>query len=244
MAKIDELIKHADKTAASHGGLISLLLATKSKQQVEWDKNEARFIVDGKKIPIEDIQKELSRIESKVAAQVALYNNKLWTKEWGLETWRKAMEKLVQDNHILFAALAFGGIALVAGDPTVERRTERDLDALRRFSIDIKRGLVNSSAVAYNRGRTYLRSWYVTYHLLSHKAHILAGFESARRVLTKAEHCRTKTVKGATLEGCLEVAKKGWMPIREMPVIGVLVCKQFCKCWIKYSRRALRGFQV
>lgn len=220
------------------GGLVAILLAVKAKKtrDIQWDAKEARFKVDGKVIPMTRIRRELGRMELKVAALILSYNAKLWAKEWTLDKWRSEMAKLAQDSHILFGALALGGLVVSARDLTVQRRTTRDLAALKRFARAIKNGLTPSLPVVNNRSRTYLRSWYVTYHLLSHRAHILAGYTEARRRLTPAEHCRTKHTAEGLIDGCWEVARKGWMPILQMPPLGTLVCLQFCKCWIQYRK--------
>lgn len=239
MAELDQLIKDASKVAGQYGGLISLLLVIKRGQTttVTFDKKTARFRVDGKEVPIEKILAELARIESSTSRKVLLYTNKLNNGVWTLQQWEDAMEKLLRDHHHLFGALALGGLAVAVSDPTVQRRVVRDVNYLRGFVQAISAGRKDrtnplSLQNIIRRGRSYIRSLTMTYHLLNHQAHIIAGYEYARRVLTRAEHCRTK----GKVEGCVEAHLRGWISIRDMPPIGTLVCKQFCKCYLKFKR--------
>lgn len=219
------------------GGLFAILLVVKAGQaeKVKWDASNARFKVNGKIIPITAIRKELSRFELSIAAVIDTYNNKLWTKEWTIFKWRVEMEKLIENSHMLLAAFALGGLAAALGATsakTTERRIERDMTAIKRYVFSLENNLIVSLPMMGNRSRAYLRSFMVTYHLLSQRAHILAGYTEARRMLSVAEHCRSK--KG--VEGCMEVWLKRWMPIRQMPPIGTLVCMQWCKCHILYRK--------
>lgn len=246
MASIDSLIKDASKQAASYGGVIALLLVIKSgnASTVQWDATNARFIINGEEVPIERIRAALSRVEDKLAATILKYNQNLYDGTWDLKTWRTEMEKLTTNHHILFAALALGGIAAAVRDATVKRRYKRDAEFIKGYSRSLKnvpqrehlspRSQKNVPTLVYavRRGRSYIRSINVTYQLLNHKAHIIAGYTKARRVLTPAEHCRSR--KG--VQGCLEAAAWGWVDIRKIPPIGTLVCRQFCKCYIIYRR--------
>lgn len=236
MSEFDQLVKQASKAAQNMGGLTAILLAIQGRKadKVQWDKDKAQFEVDGKVIPAAAIQIELGRIELKIASLIISYNNKLWLKQWDVKEWRAAMTKLIEDNHTLFGALALGGIVVALKDPTVIRRKDRDAKALAGFARAQRQGTIPSLPMMNNRGKTYIRAAYATYQLLNQRAHILAGFTEAKRVLTPAEHCRNKLVSGKLVEGCLEAARRGWMPIREVPPIGTLVCVQFCKCYIIY----------
>ena len=236
MADFERLIAQADKAVGNFGGLISLLLAVKSGGKISFDPDLAAFFVDGKRVNVAVIRKELDRIDLKIAALIISYNEHLWNKEWTLAKWREEMDKLVENSHVIFAALAGGSIAKAVRDATVARRIARDQDALVRFSHAIRDGQVPSLPLAQNRGRAYRHSFYVTFHLLDQKAKIDAGLTEAKRMLTPAEHCHTQIQGQAVFkEGCYEAAARGWMSISEMPPIGTLVCGQFCRCYIVYK---------
>jgi hypothetical protein len=233
---LNTLIRQARKAAQTTGGLLAILLVIKRGRKVVWDPKRVRFVVDGKLIPISAVRKELARLDLKLAATIESYNRKLASGQWSIKKWRKEMDGLVQTSHILYGALALGGIAVALKDANVLRRTGRDLKAVAGWQYTIDNGLMKSLAMSNNRGRSYVRSFSVTYNILSQRMHILAGYDEAKRILTRAEHCRTKN----GLEGCFEVAQRGWIPIREMPPIGTLPCKQWCKCSILYRKKKTR----
>lgn len=263
MTSLDKLLERVQGAADRSGGLTRLLLSVRDDGAVTWSAADARFLVNGEPVDPERIKLELERLEDKTARKILSYNKKLTDGEWTLVEWRTAMKELMEDDHVLFAALAVGGIALALRESTTRRRIQRDHKALQRFSTAIRQGKVPSTEVPvpsmqgvslqpevrptsrrvpnapmiHRRSRTYLHSIKVTYHLLSHRAHILAGYTEARRQLSPAEHCRSKFVSGeGWVDGCLETARKGWIDIRSMPPIGTLVCMQFCKCWMQYRR--------
>jgi len=239
MAQFDDLVKQAHKAARDMGGLASLLLTVQSRKvnDIQWDAKKVRFIVNGRTISIVSIRKELMRINTTLARKVEEYNYLLQLKVWSITKWREEMLKLIQNSHIILAALTVGTIAAAVAEPTTLRRIDRDIGALARYTTAIKQKTIPSNLSMLNRSRAYLRSFAVTYHVLLHRAHIRAGFTEAKRMLSSAEHCRSGSLKDGTfVEGCLEVANKGWMPIRDMPILGSLRCKQWCLCWIIFRK--------
>lgn len=234
MPVLSTLLRIALEAARLRGGLLSALLTTRSRRAntVTWDSDTARFRVEGRTVPITRIRAELDRLESLQLYRMRGYNQKYWSRQWTIEKWRRAMIREMEETHTLAGALATGSIRDAAEDETVQRRIERDTQAVNRFAADILRQKVSSRAQADNRVRAYTRSPQVTFELLFQRENIRAGMTEARRRLSAAEHCRSK----AGVEGCLEAAQRGWMPIRDMPPKGTLVCKQFCKCWIEYRR--------
>lgn len=247
-SEFNKLVRQASKTARDLGGLTSLLLSLKEKggTTIKWDSRLAQFEVNGKQIPQAQVLVELSRIDLRIGNIVDQYNKKLFSGLWTLRKWTEEMLKLIDDGHMIFAALAVGGLAIAAASPLLARRRQRDRRYLRRYSSALRTGIAVpdekesgrtlTASRARSRSRAYVRSLYVTFHLLWHRAHIAAGYKLARRILSPAEHCRDKIIDGQMVKGCLETARQGWIPIQEMPAIGTLVCKQFCKCRIQFRR--------
>jgi hypothetical protein len=205
-------------------------------KKITWSAKRARFRVDGKEIPIKQILAEVARLELSISARLVIYAQNLKSGKWTYDKWLSEMEKLLQDSHLIFAALALGGLAAAAANATVERRSVRDVTYAKNFGKVLESPKPPSPAATISRARSYVRSLGVTHQILSHRAHIIAGYTEAKRILTPAEHCRTKVVGVVVLQGCYEVALRGWLPIREMPPIGTLVCKQYCKCYIVYRK--------
>lgn len=237
MADFDRLIEQANKTAQQWGGLVSLLLAIKAGRSayVTFRPREAAFFVDGRKVGVELIRKELGRVELRIAVTIIAYNEKLWRGEWTIEKWRSEMEKLVRDSHYILGGLALGSLFAALDFDTVDRHVGRDVAALVRFARAFEIKQIPSLPLMQNRGRAYLRSFYMTYEQVNHQVHILGGFREGKRILTPAEHCRTRTHGHGVAEiGCFEAALRGWLPIASVAPIGTLICGQFCKCYIIY----------
>jgi hypothetical protein len=237
MTQLEELIQRAERRAQQLGGLLAILLLVRKGMTTDIKWKGGNFVVNNKMIDPKAMNIELNRIELKIAHVISSYNEKLLTGNWKLEKWQTEMAKLVGESHVLFGALAIGSIAAAASSDLVLRKIQRDLQALTRFSDAIKSGKVKTHSQANHRGRAYIFSAFVTFHLLSQQNHIKGGYTHAKRILTHAEHCRTGLVHGRVTEGCYEAAGRGWMPIMEMPPIGVLVCQQFCKCFLIYSKQ-------
>lgn len=265
-SEFDRLIKQADRSVQKMGGLVSLLLALKDKKgaKIEWDFRTSQFVVNGVRIPKKRIIAELSRIDILLANDIQMFNQRLFSGEWTIAVWLFHMRKLIEDGHSILGGLAVGGLAIALRNAVVKRRRERDIKYLGGYAVALRAGFfqrtdveleasagtkgttalrnrtrpVRTPASAFNRSRAYLRSLYITFQTLWHRAHIAAGYTHARRILTPAEHCRDKVTESGILHGCLETAARGWIPILEMPPIGSLVCKQFCKCWMEYRKGA------
>ncbi len=71
-------------------------------------------------------------------------------------------------------------------------------------------------------------------------ARVYLGRTEERRVLGVAEHCHTVRTRAesilgtSTLEGCVELAEKGWQPIGSLPRIGQSPCRTNCRCHKEY----------
>ena len=65
---------------------------------------------------------------------------------------------------------------------------------------------------------------------------VYGGRTQERRALGDAEHCHTVRTRAEAvmaqpgLEGCVELAAKGWQPIGSLPKIGQSPCRSNCKC--------------
>jgi hypothetical protein len=191
MTQLDELIKRAERRARDLGGLVAILLLIRKgmTRDIKW-KN-GNFVVNNHEVKPKEINQELNRIELKIAHTFYAYNERLMTGQWTLDQWKAAMEALVSDTHVLFGALAVGSIAAAATSELVARKIERDKIALVRFARAIRIGHVKTPNKAYHRSRAYIKSAFVTFHLLSQQQHIRAGYTHAKRILSQAEHCRT-----------------------------------------------------
>jgi len=62
------------------------------------------------------------------------------------------------------------------------------------------------------------------------EAQMFGGKKQARRRLTQAEHCHTNELR----DGCIELAREGWVPIEQMVAIGAAACYGNCRCRLEF----------
>lgn len=241
---VDELIAQARKVAQDMGGLIAVLLAVSAHKSatIFWDKKNLKFALNGKLIGVSQIRVELERVESKLAGTIKTYMESLFSGKWTVEQWRSAMDSLIGGSHAMYAALAVGGLAAVSQTGVAElvvRKASRDLRALAGFQDDVEAKRVPVVTKAVNRGKSYLRSIYVTYHVLDQRFHNLQGYEEAKNILRPAEHCHSGPLPVAKndLPGCVQVAELGWIRTSDMIPIGSRRCGQYCKCYLIFRKK-------
>lgn len=230
------LNKEARARAATLGAVLSLILLFQagSKSRVNFDRRTLLFSLDGRKVNAGALRRQLQSMESQLAAVMVLYVDRLLSGEWKTDKWRDEMEALLRQSHLLFAALAAGGLAAVVAEPALlkvaELRAERDIRYLGGFSEDVRKGKYKNGRRALNRAKSYLKSARITYANVQLELAKLAGFTEARRILNAKESCRRRLAR----IGCVEAAERGWVLIDDMPPIGTLVCKQFCLCYLEF----------
>lgn len=81
------------------------------------------------------------------------------------------------------------------------------------------------------RALSYIATAWFRFHDHWFDLHVKLGYTEAYRIRRAEESCRTGLEKGVRVEGCLEWSDK-WVPIAQMPRLGTLRCKVYCKCFI------------
>lgn len=248
-----EAERQATAKALLIGGLTAMLFARRGPgRNVEFING--RFLIDGRVVSIATIRQQLLRIEDRFAAVMAEYARRLETGRWNVERWRNEMFWLIASSHILSAALAVGSIHDAAQDPIVNRRIDSESVYLSSFADQVRErtprprdkanttgpdgsgmgkaaiaaaiGLFGSMSFAQlaSRAKGYLLAASATYSVVEHQIRIATGMTEARRIRRRAESC----------PGCVEWARRGWVPIAQMPPIGSLQCRSRCRCYLIY----------
>ena len=83
------------------------------------------------------------------------------------------------------------------------------------------------------RAKQYAQAARGTYETVRGRVAELAGYDEERRVLHGTDHC-----SASELPGCIETARRGWVPIRTLPRIGRCTCRHNCRCTFRYRRVA------
>lgn len=234
-----EQIKQAEKDAADDAKFVGLLLltalASKSASklnQLEWRPETGRFYVKGRSVSIASIRKYLLSIENKLGRKLSKLVDQLEKKEITLAAFQREFESTIKSSHILASALAVGGIAVAVRNLSVQKRIASEIQFADDFIIDIRKKKAGSFARIRARAKSYLQSATITYNQVEQEIRLAVGIQTeCKRVLRNAEHCVP----------CLRLAKKGFIPIQEMPPIGTLGepkyprgCGRFCRCYLIY----------
>lgn len=234
-----EQIKQAEKDAAEDAKFIGLLLltamASKSSRelnQLEWKPETGKFYIKGRSVSIASIRKYLLSIENKLGRKLVKLVDQLERKEITLAAFQREFESTVTSSHILAGALAVGGITQAVASLAVRDRIAGEIKFADQFIKEIRKGKAGSFSRIKARAKSYLQSATITYSQVEQQVRGAIGIQTeCKRVLRVAEHCIP----------CLRLAKKGFIPIGEMPPIGTLIepkypngCSRFCRCYLIY----------
>lgn len=225
-------LKQAEKDAESDAEWLALLLLLyfrkKDRQGVEivtFDSAKGRFYYNGKSVSVTQIRKYLNRIETRYAKRLDRITQQLMNDEITVAEWKREFDRSISSMHILAGALALGGIAVSARNAAVQAAIASETAFADEFAKAVRKNKAGTVAQVRSRARSYVRSILMTYANTELEARRLMGTQTeARRIRRASESCK----------GCIEWAKRGWVPIDIMPRLGSLQCRIYCRCYIEY----------
>jgi hypothetical protein len=211
-----------------------------------WDPRAGQYVYlpTGRHVPALTIREQAIEplITRAKSAQRAL-GVQLQNQAISLAEWQRGMTEQVKPAHVA-AALAAGGGEKNTSDRDREKVALLLLALLlllRGFAGEIATGKQARNGILLVRSDLYASAARGTYEEMgTYVNRVYGGRTQERRVLGDAEHCRTvrtraESVLGqAGLEGCVELAAKGWQPIGSLPAIGKSPCRSNCKCHKEY----------
>jgi hypothetical protein len=207
-----------------------------------WDGVSRRYIElrSRRYVPYKEIRDQALESMIKAAKLSGRAIGRTLQETGDLAGWERAMLEHVKTTQIAAALVTQGGPEAMSEKDKKKTAAEIAilLLLLRKFSYDIdsRRQPIN--------GRLLLRS-----DLYSAAARGIFeetrrygmgayfGAVEERRVLGRAEHCESDE----ELEGCVELADKGWKPIGTLPRLGVSPCRSNCYCRFDYRYKDERG---
>lgn len=213
--------RDAERQAKEAGVLLLVLLGLRrSSLDAGYDPNRARYIVDGKLVPISVVLSLARKIEDAGVRNARALTQRMLDGKLTVEEWGRRMRRLIGAQHVLQAALALGSLETAETFPTVTERKRSEEGYLLGFISGLKAGQV-SPGRALSRAASYMMAASATFHIVNQQANSSAGKTEAKRVRRAAESCR----------GCIAYSAK-WLPISEMPPIGTLECGSHCRCYL------------
>lgn len=205
-----------------------LLLGLKKGDRVDWDAELGRFRINGRLVSIETTRRLLRQIEDISKADAKRLTTAYFAGSLTADEWERRMQSNILSSHWASAALFVGGLAAATGLYLLSQRVNREYNFLGKFKIELIQNKV-SQPKAVNRAGSYSMAGALTGDLaeMDFKKNPPTGgkvYNLAKRVRTAKESC----------EGCIQWAGK-WYPIDEIPELGSLQCRQYCRCYIIYK---------
>lgn len=220
--ELDKLEKDAEETAAA---FLLLILLKRRDVDLEFRADVGRFYVNGRSVSVTQLREYVSRIEKRTAKRISDDLDALEREQISLAGFQAEFVKNISVAHVLTAALAVGSIAAAVRNEDVIATIESERDYANQFVKDIRTGWAGSPKKIKSRAKSYLLAAAVTFGAMQMKVMGLLGiYRECRRVRRASESCA----------GCIDWARKGWMPISDMKPLGELQCRWRCRCYIEY----------
>jgi hypothetical protein len=138
---------------------------------------------------------------------------------------QRQMRGYLKDIHVSSGALAKGGWAQLshADLGRIGVRVKEQYKYLDNFAGELARADVFDGNLV-RRTRLYAQSGRITYHRIQREEMRKRGYTEEKNVLAQVEHCKE----------CVAEAKRGWVPIGTLSLIGTRICKSNDRCYIEY----------
>lgn len=146
---------------------------------------------------------------------------------WAAIPWAVAMLTVVKQSHLIAAAFAAGGFAMLTGAvlEEVETAVESELTYLDKFTDEVRAGKVPRDGRFARRAMLYAAAGWGFYQLMRGRVAGQRGYDQERNVLdSAAENCRE----------CVRETGKGWQPIGALVPVGGRQCRSNCRCRLQY----------
>ena len=112
----------------------------------------------------------------------------------------------------------------------MQQTVEEQYGFLRRFAQQIERGEQPLDGRALVRTEAYIRSARTAHFRARGEVAQSVGYDQVRTVLAIADHCKGDGER----PGCPEEAAREWVPIGQLSLPGERVCRQNCRCSLRY----------
>jgi len=191
-----------------------------------WSTKHRTYFRGTHKLTPAEMSDVVNAVASNAAQQVDTLSRKLIAGTINTAQWAKGMQEAVQRGHRAMALLAYGGqphITEPVWAQTAAIIKQQD-KYLKRFVEQVRNGQAPLTDGLVNRARMYMDALYATHENLALMREEGAGATEARRVLAGG------AVDDRNCEPCIELARKGWLPIDKLPRLGATPCLSKCRC--------------
>ncbi len=210
------------------------LYEDESRSQFRWDQKTLTYETAQGRISPERLEVISSRLTSLLEEEMVSSTRKFISGTISLSEFQANSLNFIRRAYVLQASMSRGGWSLMtfADWGWVGSRIRSQYSFFRELISDVLEGrqLLNESLVT--RLRLYIRGARATFIEMRRRLAQFVGATMERRMLSIAEHC--KSDRG--MEGCVELAARGWVPIGSLPPIGNTPCLMNCKCHYIFAR--------
>lgn len=200
-------------------------------QDYRWNEIAARYIgANGRFVPRSLVNAALEQTVTGSQIEMGLLSERLQSGSISLLEWRAGMAQQIKMLHVAQSALARGGWSQMTQSDWgwVGSEIKKQYQFLDRFAADIASGKQPLNGRFLQRAKLYANASRGMFEEMRRRyMRLFKGATEERRNLGVAEHCQTVD----KLEGCVELAAKGWQPIGTLPRIGESPCRTNCKCY-------------
>jgi hypothetical protein len=192
-----------------------------------WNEIAGRYIgPDGRFVTFRRVRGYLDYALDSSEQKMLALGESLRTGAIGIEQWQVGMRDALKDTHLASSALAKGGWGQMsqADYGRVGFRLKEQYAYLGRFAKQIEGGLPLDGRFM-NRIRLYAQSGRTTYHMVERAEQALRGMTEERNILGAADHCTE----------CVSETDRGWVPIGDIVLVGMRICKSNCRCHLEYQ---------
>lgn len=179
----------------------------------------------GREVSHAEVRRTIERLLAVVGSRAKRLGERYAAGEITLDEFHVEMRALLRSGHIVAAGIGRGGRKRMRPEDwaRVGAKLKGEYGYLRKFVNKLASGKAIKAYTA-NRARKYAAGVWTSYHNAFAGEHNPTGI-LVRRILNAKESC----------EGCLRIARKGWITPKEMPDLGTQECGNFCKCWFQFS---------
>lgn len=194
-----------------------------------WDKARKQYrYPNGKYVSVKLVRDTIDVFVQKIAARLERATQDLLLQRIDVATWQVRSKNILKAAFIDADALAKGGIRnFEAHDWTrLANRNRKQFKYLDKFARAVKKGKLSEKQIIA-RAKSYA-------------AAVRTNYEQARQGVWSQDYTYSKRVLHA-MESCSECrawADKGFVASGVQPVIGTLICGQFCRCTLEFSDEA------
>lgn len=235
-----------DKSTGLRGLLTARRLASVHMKKPKGEKDfvydqvtgKYRDTVTGRVLSEKQLESAVARVSSEAQKRMKEETKQLMAGTIMFAVWYSRSRNIMKALYKTIWVLWLGGFLF---DDETQREIFYALMLLqfKRFDdftaqLDSGKQVLNGTAVM--RAGMYGRYGNPLYQNIKLDRGIMQGHDEAMRILGMNEnHCHDAT----NTPGCIELAAKGWIPIRQMIPLGGATCRGNCLCTIKTRRRIM-----